>query len=213
MKTLALLSQKGGSGKSTMAVHLAALAQRKYPTTTIIDLDPQGSVAGWSRKRTKAKPAVVHTSAGALRTELDTLRHAGTELCVIDTRPSTESDVALAAALADLVLIPSRPAVFDLESIGKTVAIVRTARTPAWIVLNAVPPARRANETWLTAEARKAVEDYLVDVATQTLAHRSAYHLALMVGDAVHEFQPGGKAAAEVKSLWRFVERQLWPKK
>ena len=129
MKTLALLSQKGGSGKSTLAVHLAVIAQAAGRRTVIVDLDPQRSAAGWWETRTAETPEMVETSPGDLRAVLDAARADGVALCVIDTRPSAGADAAAAAALADLVLIPTRPAIFDLKAIGATVDIVARRRS------------------------------------------------------------------------------------
>src|ERR1700684_2122640 len=155
MKTVALLSQKGGSGKSTLAVHLAVIAQTSGRRTVIIDLDPQRSAAGWWETRTAETPEMVEAEPGDLRAVLDAARADGVALCVIDTRPSAGADAATAAALADLVLIPTRPAIFDLKAIGATVEIVAAARVPAFIVLNGTPAGRGPGEASATADARR----------------------------------------------------------
>jgi chromosome partitioning protein len=139
MRTLALLSQKGGSGKSTLAVHLAVIAQASGLRTVIVDLDPQRSAAGWWETRTTATPELVESTPDGLRAVLEAAQGDGVGLCVVDTRPSAGADTAAAAALADLVLIPTRPAIFDLRAIGATVEIVEQAKAPAFIVLNTVP--------------------------------------------------------------------------
>jgi chromosome partitioning protein len=154
MKTVALLSQKGGSGKSTLAVHLAVIAQAAGRRTVIVDLDPQRSAAGWWwDTRTAKTPELVETAPGELHAVLDAARTDGVALCVIDTRPSAGADAATAAALADLVLIPTRPAIFDLKAIGATVDIVVRAKIPAFIVLNGAPASRGFGEASTTADA------------------------------------------------------------
>ena len=140
MKTVALLSQKGGSGKSTLAVHMAVIAQTAGRRTVIIDLDPQRSAAGWWETRASETPEMVETSPGELRAVLDAARADGVDLCVLDTRPSAGADAAAAAALSDLVLIPTRPAIFDLKAIAATVDIVTAAKVTALIVMNGTPP-------------------------------------------------------------------------
>jgi chromosome partitioning protein len=211
MKTLALLSQKGGSGKSTLAVHLAVIAQAAGRRTVIVDLDPQRSAAGWWETRTAETPEMVETSPGELRAVLDAARADGVALCVIDTRPSAGADAAAAAGLADLVLIPTRPAIFDLKAIGATVDIVASAKIPAFIVLNGTPASRGFGEASTTADARRALADYGLPVAPVSIGLRAALAHALVDGRAVNEFDPAGKAAVEMTNLWQLTEKHLWP--
>ncbi|MGE0225601.1 MAG: AAA family ATPase [Acetobacteraceae bacterium] len=211
MKTLALLSQKGGSGKSTLAVHLAVIAQASGRRTVIVDLDPQRSAAGWWESRTAETPEMVETTPGELRAVLDAARDDGVDLCVLDTRPSAGADAAAAAAVADLVLIPTRPAIFDLKAIGATTDIVRAAKVPAFVVLNGTQAARGFGEAPATADARRALADYGIPVAPTSIGLRAALAYALVDGRAVNEFDPAGKAAVEMTRLWQLVEKTLWP--
>jgi chromosome partitioning protein len=212
MKTVALLSQKGGSGKSTLAVHLAVIAQATGRRTVIVDLDPQRSAAGWWETRTAETPEMVEATPGELRAVLDAARADGVALCVIDTRPSAGADAAAAAALADLVLIPTRPAIFDLKAIGATVDIVTATRIPAFIVLNGTPASRGVGEASTTADARRALTAYGIPVAVVSVGLRAALAHALVDGRAVNEFDPAGKAALEMTKLWQLTEQHLWPK-
>jgi chromosome partitioning protein len=211
MKTLALLSQKGGSGKSTLAVHLAVIAQAAGRRTVIVDLDPQRSAAGWWDTRKAETPEMVETVPGELHAVLDAARADGVSLCVIDTRPSAGADTATAAALADLVLIPTRPAIFDLKAIGATVDIVASAKVRAFIVLNGTSASRGFGEASATADARRALADYGVPVAPISIGLRAALAHALVDGRAVNEFDPAGKAALEMNNLWQLTEKHLWP--
>jgi chromosome partitioning protein len=211
MKTLALLSQKGGSGKSTLAVHLSVIAQTTGRRTVIIDLDPQRSAAGWWDTRAAETPEMVEAAPDTLRGVLDAARADGVALCVVDTRPSAGTDAAAAAALADLVLIPTRPAIFDLKAIGATVDIVAATKTAAFIVLNGTPASRGFGEASTTADARRALADYGVPVAPISIGLRAALAHALVDGRAVNEFDPLGKAAVEMNNLWQLTEKHLWP--
>jgi chromosome partitioning protein len=212
MKTLALLSQKGGSGKSTLAVHLAVIAQASGRRTAIVDLDPQRSAAGWWDTRSAETPEMVEASAGGLAAVLDAARADGVALAIVDTRPSAGADAATAAALADLVLIPTRPAIFDLKAIGATVDIVAQAKVPAFIVLNGTGAARGFGEASTTADARRALADYGIPVAPVAIGLRAALAHALVDGHAVTEFDPTGKAAQELTKLWKLSEITLWPR-
>jgi chromosome partitioning protein len=211
MKTLALLSQKGGSGKSTLAVHLAVIAQAAGRRTVLIDLDPQRSAAGWWDTRTADTPEMVESTPGELPAVLDAARTDGVAFCVIDTRPSAGTDAATAAALADLVLIPTRPAIFDLKAIGATVDIVAGTKIRAFIVLNGTPASRGFGEAATTADARRALADYAIPVAPISIGLRAALAHALVDGRAVNEFDPAGKAAQEMNNLWLLTEKHLWP--
>src|ERR1700712_1906207 len=135
MKIIGLLSRKGGVGKTTLAVHLAVLAQQAGQRTLLIDLDPQGSAAAWWRARGAGMPGLVETQPAGLRGILDAARADGVDLVVVDTRPSVEADVAHVAALSDLVLIPTRPAIFDLRAILGTLEVVKGPPRRSLIIL------------------------------------------------------------------------------
>jgi chromosome partitioning protein len=208
---LALLSQKGGSGKSTLTVHLAVIAQAAGRRTVIIDLDPQRSAAGWWETRTADTPEMVESTPGDLQAVLDAARGDGVDFAVVDTRPSAGADAAAAAAVADLVLIPTRPAIFDLKAIGATVDIVASAKVPTFIILNGTPASRGIGEASVTADARRVLADYGIPVAPVAIGQRASLAHALVDGQAVNEFDPNGKAAAEMIRLWQLTEKTLWP--
>jgi chromosome partitioning protein len=144
MKTIGMLSRKGGSGKTTLAVHLAVLAQQANCRTLLIDLDPQHSAADWWRAREADTPQLVETDPGSLRDVLEAARTDGVELVMVDTRPSAERDAVLVAGLSDLILVPTRPAILDLRAILGTVDVIKGAARRSLIVLNACPPPRGA---------------------------------------------------------------------
>jgi chromosome partitioning protein len=209
MKTLGMLSRKGGSGKTTLAVHLAVLAQRAGRRTLLIDLDPQHSAADWWRAREADTPQLVETEPGSLRDVLDAARTDGVELVVVDTRPSAERDAVLVAGLSDLILVPTRPAILDLRAILGTVDVIKGAARRSLIVLNACPPPRGAGEATLTGDARRAVGAFGMPVASIPIVNRTTFAGALLTGLTAGEAEPGGKAAREMHALWRVVEKEL----
>ena len=208
MKVVGLLSRKGGVGKTTLAIHLAVLAQQAGQRT-LLDLDPQRSAAAWWRARSAGTPALVETEPAELRGILDAARADGVDLVVVDTRPSVEADVAHVAALADLVLIPTRPAILDLRAILGTLDVVKGAARRSLIVLNACPPPRGAGEASLTGDARRALAAFGVPVAPAAIVNRTAFSSALLTGLTAGEVEPDGKAAKEIRALWRVVEKEL----
>src|SRR5262245_33178624 len=137
MKTIAVISQKGGAGKSTLALHLAVSADNDGKVAVVIDLDPQASAASWKDLRKARSPDIVSAQAARLPQVLDTARLHGAKFAVIDTAPHSETAALAAARAADLVLIPCRPAILDLRAISASVELVKLARKPACIVLNA----------------------------------------------------------------------------
>jgi chromosome partitioning protein len=178
MKTIAILSQKGGAGKTTLAVHLAVAAARAGHQAAIIDLDPQASATGWKDSRPHDTPAVVSAQAARLPQVLQAAAQAG----------------------AVLTLIPCRPAILDLRAISLTVDMTKLAGTPAAVVLNAVPPRGP-----LAEEACAAIAHYGVLLAPVRLGQRSTYVHALTAGQVAQEYEPHGKAADEITRLYRWT--------
>ncbi len=204
MKTLAIIAQKGGSGKTTLAVHMAvctALHQRK---AAVIDLDPQGNAYNWNESRENGRKLdAVRGNATELAALLHQAETAGIDLAIVDTAPHSNSDAAMTAQLADLVLIPCRPARFDLEAIASTVEIARLANAPAAVVINAAPRGR------LAGEARAVLERQGVRVLDAVIHQRVAYSHAVIDGRSVHEYEPDGQAAAEIDSLYNTITKYL----
>ena len=137
---LAILSQKGGSGKITLTLHLAVIAQAAGLRTVLVDCDPQRSAAGWWRARKADTPELIEAEPARLAAAIEAARADGVDLVVVDTRPSVEQDTLDVARLADLALIPTRPSILDLRAIKATVDVVQAAKRPAGIVLNSCPP-------------------------------------------------------------------------
>lgn len=208
MKTLAIMSQKGGSGKTTLAVHLAAYAIGQRIKTALIDLDPQASAYKWNERRTEDDPKSpkIDTIKGAVTQLAGFLKLAeenGIALVIIDTAPHSNSAAAIVAQLADFVLMPCRPALFDLDAIASTVEIVTSAETPAAVVLNAAPRGKLADE------ARAALEGQGITVLPSIIYQRAAYSHAVIDGRAVHEYEPEGKATEEVTELYGNISGKL----
>lgn len=206
MRTICLLAQKGGTGKTTLCLHLAVLASERGRDTMIIDIDPQASASAWKRRRQRETPGVSRQEASNLRRVLADLAQQNKELVVLDTAPHSSHDAATAAELADLVLIVSRPAILDLEAIGESVKIVKKQGSKSAIVLNACPPPHRGGETAIVREARDALGVYGLPVSPVSISQRAAFSHALIDGRAVTEFETTGKAATEIHTLFDWIE-------
>lgn len=209
MKTIALLAQKGGAGKTTLAIHLATLAVAEGRRTVLVDMDPQRSAGDWWRAREAETPELVECEAKDLPAVMELARADRVDCLMLDTAPHAEPAAVTAARLANLVLIPCRPAILDLRAIGKTVDIVQAIGARAAIVLNSCPPSRGFGEASLTREARQGLEAYGLPVCPVAITQRAALSHALIDGRAVHEFEPDGKAAAELRGLWKWIREGL----
>ena len=157
MKSVAVISQKGGAGKTTLAVHLAVAAEMAGKPTAVIDLDPQASATSWKDLRGAQTPAVVSAQAARLQQVLATAAQHGAALAIIDTAPHSESAALAAARQADVVFIPCRPAILDLKAISITVDLAKLAGKEPHVILNAVPPRGPLGE-----EAAAAIQGYNV---------------------------------------------------
>src|SRR6478672_6659434 len=122
MWTVSIVSQKGGAGKTTLAVHLATAAQQAGLTVAVIDLDPQATARRWGEKRGRP-PEVVSDHAIRLPALLEAARTNGADLVFVDTAPNADQAALGAARAADLILIPCRPSAFDLEAVEATLTL------------------------------------------------------------------------------------------
>lgn len=201
MKTIALISQKGGSGKTTVAVHLAVCAERAGQTAAIIDLDPQASAFEWYSRRHADSPEVIRTNPEQLNQLLKNAEANGADFAIIDTAPHSDRAATIAAGLADIILIPCRPAAFDVAAIPTTLDILKLAQAKdrAAILLNAVPPQGK------TADEAEEGLSKLAAVTPIRLVHRAAYSHAVNDGRSVEEFEPNGKAAEEIRALYHWI--------
>ncbi|MGE0290004.1 MAG: ParA family partition ATPase [Hyphomicrobiaceae bacterium] len=204
MKTIALLSQKGGSGKTTISLNLAIAATLKGESAVVIDLDPQQSAARWSRLRSADAPVILPGHGPNLADLIARARDGGADLVIIDTAPKSESTSLIAAKLADLVLIPCQPSNLDLDAIADTVNIATLAGTPATFVLNNC----RAS-SGLADQAEEALAGYRLPIAPVRLGNRVAYVKSLADGQGVLEHEPRGRAAHEITQLFGAICKQV----
>lgn len=213
MKTISMIAQKGGTGKTTLSIHLAVQASLSGINVLLVDIDPQASATAWWRRRRTDKPELAQTNGKKLQGVMNSARQQGYELIVIDSAPHSSADARTCAQLSDLILIPSRPAILDLDAISVTTNLVEKVGVPAKIVLNACPPPTRYGEPHIVSEAREALQLYKIPVCESILSHRAAFSHALIDGRAITEFDPKSKAALEILMLWNTIiqELELWP--
>lgn len=202
MKTVALIAQKGGVGKTTIAVNLAVAAGMR---TALFDLDQQESAVIWADRRKDYVPHVEFLTERRLSEALKAAEAEDFDLSIIDTPPSAGPQAYSAAQAADLILIPCRPSLIDLDAIRRTSQLVKSAGVPAFVVFNAAPH----SATTLLDDARAIVEATGLSTAPVVLRERGAYRSAWPLGKAVVESDPKGKAAQEIAELKDWVFEQL----
>jgi chromosome partitioning protein len=208
MDVIAVTIQKGGSGKTTLTVSLAVEAQRAGKTVAVIDLDSQATATHWADRRQSHTdtPVVVSAQAARLNQVLKSAEEAGADFIVIDT-PAKASEVALAAVrAANLVLIPCRPAVFDLDAMETTRDLIKAVGKPVIVtaILNGVPAKGTKRE-----EAEEVIKSYGIDVCPAAFGHRADFVNAAALGLAAQEYQKGGTAAREIKQVYEYVSKLM----
>ena len=205
MKVIAINGQKGGVGKTTVAENLAVEAANAGEQVALIDLDPQATAASWGDRREGDNPAVQAVVAARLKQVLAAAKKAGVTTAILDT-PGRSADVSIAAArAADLVLVPIRPMIKDVETLGAVQDLLATAGKPkTLVVINAAPPQGGRHE-----EAAEAAKGAGFTVCPVVLYQRAAYGDAPNNGQSVSEYEPDGKAAQEVKELYRHAVKLI----
>mgnify|MGYP001807174639 CR=1 FL=1 len=206
MKVLSLVTQKGGTGKSALAVSLAVAAEQAGERVVILDLDPQSTSASWYEARAAETPAVLdHNQVGQVSETLTRLRGAGFTLAIIDT-PGIDSHATRGAMReADLALVPVRPSEADVKATMPTVRALEAIGRPYALIINQAPTNRQARLT-AAVSLRLSTSGEVVPVPVATrMDHQYAYAL----GQGVHEYAPEGKAAAEVADVWSWCRKRM----
>jgi chromosome partitioning protein len=205
MPTIAIISQKGGAGKTTLALHLAAAAQDAGRVALIIDTDPQATASQWAAWRQDAPPEVIDSPPPRLAAKVEAAQGQGANFIVIDTPPHADSAARAAVEVADLVLIPCRPSAFDLSAIQTTAKLVQLLRKPAFVVFTAGSP----NAPRVYQEAGELVEGFGTPPCPIQIPDRAVYRHASGEGRTVMEYEPAGKAADDIRQLYAWTCRQV----
>lgn len=209
MRTITLVTQKGGSGKTTITASLAVAAAEAGERVVALDLDPQGSLAAWGDNRTEEAPAVDRLGADRLAELPQILAALGAQgftLAVLDTAGVASTGGNLAMQAADLAIIPARPSRLDLQATMPTIeTLMRLGMRDRFaFVLNQCPAGRSAR----TSEAASGLGMFGV-LAEPALTQRADHQDALAAGKGVTEYAPEGKAADELRALWAWADRKM----
>lgn len=212
METLAIVATKGGVGKSTLAVHLAAAAQADGLRVLLLDLDQQGSAWQWSKDR--ARLAATHGAwfktpldvkrvfANDLGEEIERAEGEGYDLVIIDTPPHADFPAARAAEVADLVLMPTRPGYFDLHAAKPTIKLLKDLKAHAFFIISQVPH----NSPRIADDAISFLESKGIARAPGVITALQPYMRSLSKGLTAPELDPEGRHAQEIATLWAFAK-------
>jgi chromosome partitioning protein len=204
MLVIAIASQKGGCGKTTLSGHLAVEAEKAGAgPVAVIDADPQGSLSGWWNARIEKSPAFAKVSAFDLENALQILKQQGIRLVVIDTPPAITDTISHVIAQADLVIVPTRPSPHDLRAVGATIDLAEIHKKPLIFVVNGATAKAR-----ITSEAAVTLSQHGM-VAPVTLHNRVDFAASMVDGRTVGEVVPRSQSAKEVADLWIYVQTRL----
>ena len=201
---IAVISQKGGTGKSNISTNLAVAAELNGLSTLLLDLDPQTSASTWGDLRESQTPAIIATPAGRLAYWLKKAAENRADLAILDTPPNADGSILEVARAADLVLIPCKTSRADLKAVKPSVDIVEIAKTPARFILSMVDP--RSN---LDRQAREALKTYNIPCASCQISERTAFIHAYNHGLGVLEMYPRSKASREIQELYAYLASEI----
>lgn len=202
MKIISLLSQKGGAGKTVLSVNLAAYANSKGLSVAIADIDPQASSCVWGDAREEDNISIVSCQASRLNPVIKAARDE-CDLLIIDTSPNSESATLAAAKVSDFGIIPCRPSLQDIEAIKTTIELVRLARIPAGIIINA------AKNKSVAQDASTAVKGFDLPVCPTVLGDRIGFSHAFTSGLGLCEYDPDNKGTGEIRQIYNWIEKYM----
>ena len=201
MKIISFINQKGGVGKTTLALHLTTAFHLHGLNVILLDLDPQSSASEWFDARQDEFPPVRSIQPARLEKTIEQAREIETDVIVLDTAPHTEATALAAARVSDLVLVPCQPKIMDLRAMRRTADLLRLVKVPSFVVLNGVP-----HQGTVADEAAEAITaDIGLSVAPVRLGYRVAYDRSLIAGQTAQEFEPQGKASKEIEDLYMWA--------
>ncbi|MCP4698725.1 MAG: ParA family protein [Gammaproteobacteria bacterium] len=224
MKTVAIINQKGGSGKSTIAECLAVAAYLDGQAAAILDMDPQGTCYMWGKRRLATaqdvaltrggdtasiavNPPVISVTQANYKDEWERLSQAGADLVVIDTPARLDTWALNAADLADLVIIPSKPTIKDLERVESSIKLACMSEIrPVFVILNQTRP-----QGDRTTQAEEFIKARHFPVCSARLGFRVAFEDADTLGQTPQETEPGGKAAKEIQAVYHYTSALMHP--
>lgn len=207
-KTIAVVSRKGGGGKSTLAVHLAIAGHLRGLKTLIADTDPQCSASEVLKLRAGSGPKWAQIPARKVGAMQDFARRKGKDLLIVDTPSGGEDEINGIISLADLTLIAVRPTYLDIAAAVRTIERVRRLGRRAQLVITQAPSPRAGREMPAVLKTLEALRFTRIPVCPVVIHSRAVFQSALAEGRSAEE-RGRSPAADEVDALWRHVVNEL----
>lgn len=209
MKTLSFVSRKGGTGKTTLSVHMATMAHNLGYKVLLADLDTQKSSFEWSRCRQGTGPTTRCFKLGALFYAQIEARKLGFDIMIVDT-PAGSVELSLdVARLSDLCVLVSRPTIIDFRALKELASLVRALPVASALVLNQAPPQRLGRELGLVSDNINLLFELGIHLAPVAIRARQVYQASFANGLSAAEIQAGSPAASETSRLWSYLESRL----
>lgn len=203
MQVISFVTQKGGSGKTTLTINCAVVAAKKNKKVLIIDMDKQGTAESWYQDREAEFPRLVKIFGNDLEKGIEAAHKQHFDFVFVDTPGRDEPAQALAIRLADFCVVPCRPSPADMKATPPTVETIRRLGKPVFFVLTQTPP-----RSFRIKEAERGLS-MLGTVSPVNIVSRAAYQDAQGAGLGVIEYEPEGKAADEVRELWNWIQKKM----
>lgn len=203
MHIVSFVTQKGGSGKTTLAVNCAVVAAQKGQKVFVLDMDAQATAERWFDRRSEDMPQIKRINAGELDASLASLRSKGFDVVLIDTPGRDDAGAAAAMRVSDFCVIPCRPSPADIQATPSTIETIKRLEKKCAFVLTQTPP-----RSYRIREAESGLGVYGV-VCPVHIVLRNVYQDAQGAGLGVTELEPDGKAAGEVRELWAWITKKV----
>lgn len=203
MQIISFVTQKGGSGKTTLAINCAVVATKKNKKVLIIDMDRQGTAESWYQDRDSENPQLIKIEATELQKAIQATGKQKFDYVIIDTPGRDEPAQAAAIKASDFCIVPCRPSPADMKATPPTVETIRRLGKPAFFVLTQTPP-----KSFRIREAERGLS-VLGTVCPIPIVSRAAYQDAQGAGLGVTEYDASGKAAGEISELWNWIQKKI----
>lgn len=203
MKIIGFVTQKGGSGKTTLALNFAVTAVANKKRVVILDMDVQGTARKWYERRIADNPPLIEVTAADLEKAIAGAKAQKFDWILIDTPGRDDAAQAAVIRAADFCIIPCRPSSADLEATPTTVETMKRLKKPYAFILTQTPA-----RSFRIREAHTGLS-YLGMVCPTPVVLRNAYQDAQSMGLGVTEYEPGGRAAMDVLDCWKWIEGRI----